>query len=171
LIQSREEFNMATYKRKKLLIDPKVQGLLIVRVAVYWLASMLTIEFLGLTWAILTGPEQATFAGYFLAHDWRAVGGRMLLAALILVPIVWDMLAFSNRFAGPVFRMRRVLRTVAQGGPIEHVRLRSGDYWHGFADDLNAALERLSTHRPGDELPASATTRVESLEDDFSPVR
>jgi hypothetical protein len=40
--------------------------------------------------------------------------------------------------------MRRTLRQVAQQGVVEPVRLRADDYWHEFADDLNAALLRLS---------------------------
>ena len=43
---------MAHYKRKKLLVDPKVQGLLVLRATVYWLACMATMEFLRLAWLI-----------------------------------------------------------------------------------------------------------------------
>jgi hypothetical protein len=159
---------MAQFKRKQLLVDPKVQGFLILRVILYYLASILSIEFLGLTWQIITGPEQPTFAAYFTAHHWPAVGGRLLLASLILVPILYDMLHFSNRFAGPVFRMRRILRTVAQGGPVEVVRLRSGDYWHGFADDLNAALARLETGEPSEQPVGDG--RLDTLADDLTAV-
>ncbi len=101
---------MAHYKRTKLFVDPKVQGLLILRVVIYWVACMATLELLRLTWLIATGPDQPTFAAYFLNHDWCAVGGRLLVASILLVPIIWDMLNFSNRFAGPVYRMRRILR-------------------------------------------------------------
>jgi hypothetical protein len=138
---------MAHFKRKKLFVDPKVQGLLVLRVVIYWVACMATLELLRLTWLIATGPEQPTFTAYFLNYDWRAVGGRLLIASILLVPIVWDMLNFSNRFAGPVYRMRRILRETAQGRPIERVQLREGDYWHGLADDLNAALEQLAPQR------------------------
>jgi hypothetical protein len=136
---------MAHYKRKKLFVDPEVQRLLILRVIAYWLACMATLEILRLTWVIASGPEQPTFFAYFVNYDWRDVGGRLLIASVLLVPIVWDMLSFSNRFAGPVFRMRRILRDVAKSGTIEHLRLRNGDYWHGMANDLNAALQRLAS--------------------------
>ena len=135
---------MAHYKRSKLLVDPKVQGLLVLRAIFYWLACMASMELLSLTWLIVTGPEQPTFGAYFSQYAWRAAGGRILLGSLLLVPIVWDMLSFSNRFTGPVFRMRRILREVAQGGCVESIRLRRGDFWHGLADDLNAALQRLA---------------------------
>jgi hypothetical protein len=143
---------MAHFKRKRLLIDPKVQGALVVRVIFYWLACMVTLEFLQLTWQVATGPQQPSFADYFLRYDWASAVGRLLLASIVLLPIMWDMLSFSNRFAGPVYRMRRVLREVARGGAAEKVQLREGDFWHGLADDLNAALERLA--------PASAESRA-----------
>jgi hypothetical protein len=68
------------------------------------------------------------------------------------------MLVFSNRFAGPVFRMRRVLREVAQGRVVERVRLRDGDYWHGFADDLNAALQQIAPDQLADRNRAKLPT-------------
>ncbi len=107
---------MPKYPRKQLWIDAKVQGHLIARVVLYWVACFITVELLQLTWRILTGPEQPTFAGYFVNQDWAAMGGRMLICALLLVPITHDMLKLSNRFAGPVFRMRRSLRQVAEQG-------------------------------------------------------
>lgn len=146
---------MAHLKRKKLFVDCEVQRLLVVRIIVYWLACMATLELLLLTWSIASGPEQPTFWAYFINYDWPAVGLRMLVALVVLVPIVWDALIFSNRFAGPIFRMGRVLREVAKSGTIEHVRLRRGDYWHGFADDLNAALARLAPLRCGPGLSAA----------------
>ncbi len=150
-----EQKKMAHFKRTKLFVDPKVQGLLILRVVIYWVACMATLELLRLTWVIATEPDQPTFAAYFLNYDWPAVGGRLLIASIVLVPIIWDMLCFSNRFAGPVYRMRRILREAAQGGKIEPVRLRSDDYWHGLADDLNAAFEQLAPERiDRQEVPA-----------------
>lgn len=175
---------MAHYKRKRLLVDPKVQGLLVLRVVLYWLACIATMEFLRLTWLVATGPEQPSFVEYFTSYDWRAAGGRLLLASVLLAPITWDMLNFSNRFAGPVFRMRRVLREVARGGAIEHVQLRRGDYWHGLADDLNAALKQLASPQSAptsagkEQQDALASQRQNDkldaeccLADDFTAVR
>jgi hypothetical protein len=105
-----------------------------------------------------------------LQHDWAAAAGRLLLAAVVLIPIMWDMLSFSNRFAGPVYRMRRVLREVARGGAIQKVQLREGDFWHGLADDLNSALQRFASTAPTGEVAihdeACEDDRVD-LSDDF----
>ncbi len=163
---------MARFKRKRLLVDPKVQGALVVRVIFYWLACIATVEFLWLTWQVATGPHQPRFVDYFLNYDWASAGGRLLLASIVLVPITWDMLSFSNRFAGPVYRMRRILREVARGGAIEKVQLREGDFWHGLADDLNAALRRVApvsadtTRQNAASAAADACCGAET-EDDF----
>lgn len=168
---------MAHCKRKRLLVDPKVQGLLVLRVVLYWVACLATLELLRLTWTIATGPEQPNFFAYFGNYDWKSVAGRLLIASIVLVPIVWDILYFSNRFAGPVFRMRRILREVAKGGPIEHVQLRQGDYWHGLADDLNAALARLSGEKADAQQRSTVAGAVRDdsdeccLADDFTAVR
>ena len=135
---------MGHYKRKRLLVDAKVQGSLVLRVAAYWMACVATIEFLSLSWQIATGPEQPTYLAYFSAQDWRPSCVRVTASALLLVPIAYDMLRLSNRFTGPVFRMRRVLQQVVANGTVEHIRLRDKDYWHDFAADLNAALSRLA---------------------------
>lgn len=95
----------------------------------------------------------------------------MLIAVIVLVPVVWDVLSFSNRFAGPVFRVRRILREIARSGSIEHVRFRQGDYWHGLADDLNAAFERLAASASGAEssaVEAEHAARMNSA-DAYSP--
>jgi hypothetical protein len=166
-IQPGATHTMAQFKRKRLLVDPKVQGALVVRVICYWLACMATVEFLALTWSMATGPEQPSFAGYFINYDWPAAGGRMLLASIVLIPISWDMLTFSNRFAGPVYRMRRVLREVARGGAIENIQLREGDFWHGLADDMNAALRRLAPLETAAKRTAGADSATADAEDNF----
>jgi hypothetical protein len=135
---------MAVRKRKRLLIDAKVQGALVYRVVTYWVACVVTIELLNLTWQIATGPEQPTFADYFLHQDLRALCGRLALSGLLLAPITLDVLRLSNRFAGPVYRMQLMLHHVARGGEVEPVRLREDDFWQGFAAELNAALARLA---------------------------
>jgi hypothetical protein len=134
---------MAQTKRRRLWIDPEVQGSLVSRAVLYWAACVATIELLNLSWLIATGPEQPSFTAYFLNQDWRPALVRIGAAGVLLVPIVLDMLQLSNRFAGPVFRMKRVLRSIAAGGKVETITLRDNDYWHGFAAELNAALATL----------------------------
>jgi len=138
---------MTIFKRKILLVDGNVQGALVARVVAYWIACAFTVEMLHLTWQIATGPEQPTFFAYFWQQDLWGMAGRLALCGLLLVPITFDVLRLSNRFAGPVYRMQSTLRQVARGGEFTPIRLREGDFWHGFAADMNAALARLAAQR------------------------
>jgi hypothetical protein len=134
-------------KRKRLLVDTKVQGALLFGVARYWIACVLTIELLNMSWQIATGPDQPTFFWYLFNHDWRPSLIRIGASALLLVPILFDVLRLSNRFAGPVFRMQRTLRNFVETGTVETVRLRDKDFWHDFAAVLNQALSKLARER------------------------
>jgi hypothetical protein len=164
---------MATFRRKRLWIDAHVQGSLIRRVVIYWLACVGTVELLTLSWQIITGPEQPTYFDYFLEYDWRSACVRLMISAAVLAPIILDMLRLSNRFAGPVYRMQRALRQIADGAPITRVTLRKNDYWHGFADELNAALDRLSDqpaiqpHRTCSDGVADSLTATPPVAGDF----
>ena len=49
----------------------------------------------------------------------------------------------TNRFAGPIFRLRRSMRELADGEHVEPVHLRKGDYWQDVADQFNRVIQRV----------------------------
>lgn len=54
------------------------------------------------------------------------------------------MMRLTNRFAGPIVRLRKALRSIANGEDITELKLRSGDYWFEMADEFNSVMQRLS---------------------------
>jgi hypothetical protein len=118
-----------------------VQGALVLRTILYWTLCMFTIAAALLVWRV--------FAGTVRTFDTPAEGlwfhyGPVFVAALLLLPlVVVDIVRLSNRFAGPVFRLRRVLHEAAQGEHVEPIHFRKGDYWHDIATDFNQLLARL----------------------------
>ena len=65
------------------------------------------------------------------------------MASLVLLPaVIFDLLRLSNRFAGPMFRLRRSMHDLAQGRPVAAVRFRHADFWQEFADDFNTIAAR-----------------------------
>ena len=75
----------------------------------------------------------------------------MFLSLMLLLPMfVYDSFQLSNRFVGPVTRLRRVLRELAEGKPFSPVKFRKGEYWQEMADELNRAVEALSKQRPAE---------------------
>ncbi|MBX9789200.1 MAG: hypothetical protein K2Y37_09825 [Pirellulales bacterium] len=136
------------FKRSRLLIEPSVQLTLVRHVVIYWICTVVTVELLNLTRQIAIGPERESFWAYLFNEDLTQALIRLAIGSLLVLPLViWDMLKLSNRFAGPIYRMRRTLRGISESGTVENVRLREGDFWADFAQELNAALSQLDAQR------------------------
>ena len=147
--------------RKRFFVDYRVQGALIVRIVLYWLICLLTMMFLLLGWDMIKDPNRPLNA--HLAGLW-AVYGSTAVASLVLLPaVIFDILRLSNRFAGPLFRLRRSMHDLAQGRPVAAVRFRQGDFWQEFADDFDTVAARAKeAKRPPDPISPAG-------EDDFLP--
>jgi hypothetical protein len=134
---------MATKKhaRRRIFVDPKVQGALVLRVAFYWVVSLITITLMLLCWRILTGPPQmfSTHAGFMWAQY-----GPALIASFVIVPLVMiDIIRMSNRLVGPILRLRRSMRALATGEEVRPIHFREGDFWKEFADEFNSVVDRV----------------------------
>ncbi len=126
--------------RKRLFIDYRVQGALAVRVVLYWLMCLLAITLVLLGWGMVTGPIRPINA--HLTELWALYGSAAVASLLLLPAVIFDLLRLSNRFAGPMFRLRRSMHDLAQGKPVAAVRFRQSDFWREFADDFNTVAAR-----------------------------
>jgi hypothetical protein len=146
------------HKRSKILIDPKVQGTLVMRLVAYWLLCLAGI------FALLAGipivicalglPNQPTI-GELLYMTWLNFWPA-LFASLILLPfVVGDCLRVSNKFVGPVFRIRRAMKQLANGEKVEAVKFRDNDFWYDFAEDFNRVLKRMEEERGNGPSPTA----------------
>jgi hypothetical protein len=149
-------------KRKQLFVDPKVQGALILRVVLYWVVCLVTMTLMLLCWRIVTGPARA----FYLHFDdmWFHFGPALIASFLLLPLVVYDVVQMSNRFCGPLFRLRRSLRALARGEHVDPISFRDGDFWSEFAQEFNTLLARVDSLRKGEvpsvpeEEPATATS-------------
>ena len=127
--------------RRHLFIDAKVQGALVLRAILYWVVCLITITLMLLCWRILTGPARMFYTHF---NDMWFFYGPALVASFILLPLVIiDIIRLSNRFAGPMLRLRRSMRELARGEHVEPVRFRDGDFWQDFAEEFNAVVARV----------------------------
>ncbi len=127
-------------KRKQLLTD-RVQVALMVRATSYWLYCLLTLTLMTLCWRI-ANTEPQTFHSHL--HALKRDFAPAAAASLILLPIVLiDVLRFSNRFTGPMVRVRRMLKSMIEGQPVQPIAFRDGDFWDDFAIDINGVAARL----------------------------
>jgi hypothetical protein len=147
--------------RKQLFVDAKVQGALVLRVAVYWGFCLLTLALTLLCWRILTGPARIFYTHF---DDIWYYYGSACVASLLLLPIVlFDIVRLSNRFAGPLVRLRRSMRALARGEEVQPIHFRGSDFWQEFADEFNAIAARL---RDNERETTSGRRSFDSAEKD-----
>jgi hypothetical protein len=129
-------------RRATIFIDREVQGSLLLRTALYWLFCLLSVALLLICWAAYTGPSQRFVD---LATDVLYRYGPALVASLLLLPIVMmDVLRVSNRFVGPIVRLRTALKKLASGQQATPLNFRDDDFWRELAADFNQVSARLA---------------------------
>jgi hypothetical protein len=70
--------------------------------------------------------------------------GPFLIVAFLLLPLViWDYVRLTNRFAGPVLRLRRCMRKATAGENVQPITFRQNDFWAEFAQEFNALLAKV----------------------------
>ncbi len=133
---------MSYRKRRRLFIDPQVQAPLVKRLLIYWMAMA---AFITLPIAIsqtIAQPSRFLFQHYLdtLSSHWP-----ILVALSVMLPlVVHDTLKFSNRFAGPMYRLRRELNRFARGEKMPPLKLRPGDFWQDHAAQIGDLMERVN---------------------------
>jgi len=134
-----------TKVRKHIFVDHKVQGALLLRVLLYWTFWAISIALLLLCWHIVTGPARP-FHTHFNAM-WFHYGPALLASFLLLPMVMVDLVRLSNRFTGPLVRLRRSMRALARGERVEAIQFRDSDFWQEFAEEFNAVLAEVEKHR------------------------
>jgi hypothetical protein len=148
-------------KRERILIDSNVQVDLLWQATKYWFFCLLTISLFSFCWTVLTTANQGSMAVFnALLFNY----GPAAAASVIVLPLIYfDLLRVSHRFAGPIFKLRRILQSIAAGEKVESVHFREDDYWHELAADFNAALEKIQEQSAE---PSFALTGSASPDDD-----
>lgn len=156
--------------RKRYLVDSKLQGSLLMRTLGYWCFCVLATGMVMLCWTVATGPHRP-FLSYFNLHELVQKHAAVVLASVLLLPILLlDVLIITNRFAGPLYRLRRSMRALAAGEHVQPVVFRDGDFWHDVAAEFNdvaAYIDELKQEKTDPVAPiapaASAAAEFERL--------
>ena len=141
--------------RKKLYINPEVQRALILRSILHWFFYMSAILLVVAIFTTLRDPSQLALNLVFKSFVYFAPA---IIASVVLLPLfVYDILKSSNRVAGPIFRLRNEIRTLASGEDISELSFRDGDHWSELADDFNLLADQLmEARRDGSEPSVEA---------------
>ena len=154
---------MSQIRRRQLLVDAKLQGALILQVTLYWFYCLLTVAMLALIWIVFVKRPLSSVD--LFQELWMSCGPALLGSVLLLPLVLMDCVRISNRFAGPVLRIRREMKALAEGKVSRSVQLRDGDFWLEFAEDWNQVLRHYDNLRnPSDPgLPSQSSQSLPAV--------
>ena len=126
---------MSKHKRKKNYVDNKVQGALLRRIFSHWLMFFLVAGASVIMLQTLLGDSNVP-----VWDRLRYQTGEFSFFALVMVALfpvfMLDTVRFSNRFVGPIGRLRRHLQQLAKGDTSE-CNFRGDDFWSEAATEFN----------------------------------
>lgn len=162
---------MATAKahpRKRLFVNRDIQGRLLARTGLYWILyhavlwmAMFFIRYAEHRGAIMAGAEPRSFGDLYgqFVHE----NSSLWVCAFAILPIVlWDLLKFSHRVAGPLVRFQRVLESLTAGQTVNEVRLRRGDLLFDLEIAFNQYLASLRNLQSESELTIASNASSDS---------
>ena len=122
----------------RLFVDKEVQSALALRIAIHWFVLVsVTFVLIGFLRSVVQTP---TLEPTVLLKTFLMENSISLIVSFSLLPIfVYDLIRVSNRFAGPMYRLRVTLADMAQGKPVRPISFRDGDFWEKVAADFNKA--------------------------------
>ena len=128
-------------QRKQNYIDGHVQGALLRRICFHWVAFfVVTLVSIILLQALLGDPSLSLFQrmrNEFAEFTFMGIVMLALFPAFML-----DTIRFSNRFVGPIARVRRHLRQLGAGNT-ERCQFRNNDFWAVLAEEYNVVADRV----------------------------
>ncbi|MEZ6087532.1 MAG: hypothetical protein R3C05_05795 [Pirellulaceae bacterium] len=124
------------------LVDPETQLSLLKRITLHWLSFIFANSVALMIWMVLfelePGSSWTEALGMFVQH----YTPFMIISAAMLPIFLRDTMKLSNKFAGPIQRLRRAMETFADGAHVRPIGFRKGDFMHGIATDFNQVLAR-----------------------------
>jgi len=145
MMDKKQETRKQRNRREKLFVDPKVQGLLLMRVVTYWFVAVFVMALLIGFQVYLAGGQSPVFLKLkqVLTHFEPA-----LIAALCILPVIMlDCLRVSSKFAGPLVRLRKEMRNLAEGKEVEPLAFRKNDLCDDLTDEFNRLAEQVEKLR------------------------
>ncbi len=136
---------MAHSGRKKTFVDPKVQGALVRRLVLHWCAFIAVAAIVAFCLQVLSNPF--TPIREHAQNVWWTHGPFLMVLVFMLPVFILDTIKLSHRFAGPIYRMRQTIRSLAKGGAYSPMKFRDHDFWQGMAEDFNQMVERLVSEK------------------------
>lgn len=129
-------------RRTRKLIDYEVQSSLVARLCLHWVLFLAATAIAMFFWIRLFESPTDTL-GATTSRFWNTFVPMLIVAIALLPVFVLDAVKLSNRFTGPIFRLRRTLSNLAQGQSCRPLEFRNNDFWKSLANDFNLVVNRL----------------------------
>jgi hypothetical protein len=136
------------YKRGRLLVDPGFQLRLLARLGWYFFVwSVLLVHvsfaidfiFIRMTSIALNHGANKPLGEVYLQFLQQL--SPLLLTWVVIMPLLLrDLLRFSNRVAGPLYRCRKVMQEMAAGKVVREFEPRKRDLMKDFFADFNTLI-------------------------------
>ncbi len=153
-------------KRSRILVDPTVQWSIAGRIASHWLLLLTCLITINMMVGVLTSVGQTSFADAIKRA--AMLETRTLGVMLLLMPVfLRDTLKLSNRFAGPMYRLRMALKSMTRDEDPGNIKFRNGDFWLDAADDFNTVRSKYEQLQAENE---SLRSEIDSLRNQEVPV-
>ncbi|MEM9644464.1 MAG: hypothetical protein AAF989_05685 [Planctomycetota bacterium] len=127
--------------REQLMIEQDVQSALLYRTALHGAALAVYFTLIQFFSQAMARPDRGALdvLMQFLDEAIYWGPGLMLLGPLF----AYDQLKISNRFAGPIFRLRREMNRLIKHQSESPLSFRDEDYWNDLGDPFNQIREEL----------------------------
>ncbi|TWU62927.1 MULTISPECIES: hypothetical protein [Crateriforma] len=137
-----------TARRKKTIVDSEVQGGILRKIALHWVALFFCNTLALMIWLRLFEQPEAGWSEAF-QECWTRFLPFFIVTMTLIPAFIWDTLKLTNRFAGPISRLRQALRDAGEGRPVGPLKFRTSDYWAEMADDFNRLIRRIASQEAG----------------------
>lgn len=150
-------------KRWRVFADTRIQGLLCLRLALYWFVCQSSIVFTILAMSSFFEGTQDGSSAVSL----HFIVPALTVSTLMFPVFLFDILVFSNRFAGPMVNFRRKMKQLVENETCEKIAFRKGDYYMDLAEHFNQVQELIKPQSP---TPAEDLATQDSARSTFPPV-
>jgi sensor histidine kinase YesM len=148
-------------RRTSILIDREVQGSLLQKIVLHWGLLFLANAVALLIWLSLFESPDGSWQDIFQLAIQRYL--PVVIVSLAILPaFLWDTVRLTNRFAGPIRRLRVALSDAAHGRAVAPLNFRSNDYWREIANDFNKLTELSEGQAVQDKPDGSPSTQEKS---------
>jgi uncharacterized membrane protein len=156
---------MAPVKRGRLWIDPPFQGRLLLRMAASLFVYTFVIWHVGFFFEVLSQVAVSTSAwgrglGALYADYFRKQVPLLITFVLITPPLLYSLLKFSHRIAGPLYRCRRMMREMAAGQKVPEFKPRKHDLMGELFAAFNELIRTCNARAAEADAPADAEAKA-----------